>query len=57
MKNNRRANNNQGVQTPSYTSPNNSARACLCKDSKTYSKECCNGTLWAQGIGVIQKVT
>tara|TARA_R100000353_G_scaffold50887_1_gene40403 strand:- start:3226 stop:3582 length:357 start_codon:yes stop_codon:yes gene_type:complete len=25
-------------------------RACLCKDG-TYSKKCCDGDLWAQGIG------
>jgi len=25
-------------------------RACLCKDG-TYSRDCCDGGLWAQGIG------
>jgi len=25
-------------------------RACLCKDG-TYSTKCCDGSLWAQGIG------
>lgn len=29
-------------------------RACLCKDG-TYSIDCCNGSLWAQGIGKITK--
>jgi hypothetical protein len=35
------------------SSPKNSNRACLCKDLETYSKKCCDGTLWAQGIGNI----
>ena len=42
-------------KTPSYTSPINSARACLCKDTNTYSRKCCDGSLWAQGIGVISR--
>lgn len=36
--------------TPSRTSPKSSKRGCLCKNGK-YSKECCNGSLQAQGIG------
>lgn len=35
------------------SSPKNSKRGCLCKDTDTYSKKCCDGTLWAQGIGSI----
>jgi hypothetical protein len=27
----------------------------LCKDKNTYSKKCCDGTLWAQGIGNITR--
>jgi hypothetical protein len=65
MKNNSRVNKSYqksrriGVkpQTPARSSPIDSSRACLCKDAKTYSKECCDGSLWAQGIGVIQKIT
>ena len=64
MKNNSRVNKayhkrriNQQPQTPANSSPSNSARACLCKDAKTYSKACCDGSIWAQGIGVIQKIT
>jgi len=65
MKNNARVNNtynkrrriNPTPQTPANSSPGNSTRACLCKDASTYSKECCDGSLWAQGIGVIQKIT
>ena len=26
-------------------------RGCLCADYKTYHQKCCNGSLWAQGIG------
>jgi hypothetical protein len=64
-KNNKRVNNNyrksrrigNTPQTPANSSPTTGSRACLCKDARTYSKECCDGSLWAQGIGVIQKVT
>jgi hypothetical protein len=42
---------NRDYKTPSYTSPKNSKRGCLCKDTNTYSVECCDGSLWAQGIG------
>ncbi len=35
------------------SSPSNSSRACYCKDQNTYSRECCDGSLWAQGIGRI----
>tara|TARA_R100001163_G_scaffold46867_1_gene35196 strand:+ start:936 stop:1088 length:153 start_codon:yes stop_codon:yes gene_type:complete len=41
---------------PSRTSPKGSTRGCLCKDKDTYSRECCDGSLWAQGIGVISRV-
>ena len=33
------------------TSPKGGKRGCLCKDGKTYSKECCTGELQAQGVG------
>jgi hypothetical protein len=36
------------------SSPKNSKRGCLCKDGKTYSKECCEGELINQGIGKTQ---
>lgn len=39
-------------KTKSKTSPENSKRGCLC-DDETYSKECCNGDLQAQGIGAL----
>lgn len=37
-------------KTPSKTSPKSGNRGCLCKDG-TYSRECCDGSLQAQGIG------
>ena len=40
------------IKTPSKTSPRNSRRGCLCEDN-TYSTECCDGSLQAQGIGNI----
>jgi len=27
-------------------------KACYCKDTNTYSIDCCDGSLWAQGIGI-----
>ena len=41
--------------TPSRTSPKGSSRACLCKDKNTYPIKCCDGSIWAQGIGVISR--
>ena len=38
-------------------SPQNDKRACLCKDNETYSTECCDGSLQAQGIGNITKTS
>ena len=37
----------------SRTSPKGGQRGCLCKDGKSYSTKCCNGSLQAQGIGNI----
>lgn len=37
-------------KTPSYSSPKGGEKACLCEDG-TYSKECCDGSLQAQGVG------
>jgi hypothetical protein len=34
--------------------PHNKRRACLCKDSDTYSMDCCNGALIGQSIGDTQ---
>jgi len=40
---------------PSRSSPKSSSRGCLCKDKLIYSRKCCDGTLWAQGIGNITR--
>jgi len=37
----------------SQSSPKGGKRGCLCKDGKTYSSKCCDGSLQAQGIGAI----
>ena len=37
-------------KTVSKTSPKKSKKGCVCEDG-TYSSECCDGTLQAQGIG------
>ena len=41
---------------PSRTSPKGSSRGCLCKDKNPYSRECCDASVWAQGIGVINRI-
>jgi hypothetical protein len=40
--------------TRGKSSPKNSRRACLCLNSNTYSRRCCNGALQQQGIGPTQ---
>lgn len=42
---------------PARSSQNGGQRACLCPDENTYSRECCDGSIWAQGIGVITRTT
>lgn len=37
----------------SNASPKGGKRGCLCADG-TYSSECCDGTLEAQGIGALE---
>lgn len=39
--------------TKSRTSPKGGKRGCLCPDGKTYSTDCCDGTLEAQGVGSV----
>ena len=44
-------------KTPSYSSPKGGGiRACLCRNG-TYSRKCCDGSLQAQGIGNITRVS
>jgi hypothetical protein len=47
-------NRNKTFKTPSRTSPKGGKRGCLCEDNK-YSVKCCDGSLQAQGIGVIYR--
>jgi hypothetical protein len=42
-------------KTPSYSSPKGGRRGCLCENG-TYSTKCCDGSLQAQGIGVVQGI-
>lgn len=42
-------------RTPSRTSPKTRDRGCLCQDN-TYRKDCCDGSIMAQGIGRIQRI-
>lgn len=42
---------NQKYIDLSRSSPKGGKRGCLCKDTLKYSVKCCDGTLWAQGIG------
>ena len=37
--------------TYSRSSPKGGRRGCLCKDGKSYSQKCCDGSIGAQGIG------
>jgi hypothetical protein len=47
-------NTQNGWKTPSRSSPQGGGtRGCLCKDGRTYSRKCCDGSLRAQGIGNI----
>jgi hypothetical protein len=43
-------------RTASKVSPRGGKRGCLCKDGK-YHKDCCDGSLEAQGIGKTASVT
>ena len=50
------SNFNQPIPLP-VVSPKNGKRGCLCKGENTYSRKCCDGNLWAQGIGSITRIT
>lgn len=39
--------------TQGYTSPRGGKRGCLCPETLTYNKNCCNGNLINQGIGAL----
>ena len=40
--------------TRGKSSPKNNRQACLCANSNTYSRKCCDGALIQQGIGSTQ---
>ena len=40
--------------TQGLSSPKNNRRGCLCLNENRYGRDCCNGALMEQGIGVIQ---
>lgn len=52
MKKNKKINRNP---LPSRTGRTGGQRACLCWDSNTYSRDCCDGSITAQGIGNITR--
>jgi len=56
MNRRRKRKNHYEVDRGNNASPRGGSRGCLCKDEKTYSRECCDGSLWAQGIGNITAV-
>ena len=41
------------MKTVSKSSPTGGKQGCLCED-ETYSVECCDGSLQAQGIGQLE---
>ena len=41
-----------GFKTPGRATPRGRKRGCLCEDN-TYHRNCCDGSLQAQGIGSI----
>lgn len=48
-------NRDKTFKTPSWTSPKGGNRGCLCPDG-TYNRNCCDGSIQAQGIGNIYGV-
>ena len=42
---------------PSRTSPKGSERGCLCRHKNIYSRECCEGDMWNQGVGVVTRTS
>ena len=48
-------NNKNNTYIPSRSSPRGASRGCLCRDTDTYSRECCTGDITAQGIGNITR--
>tara|TARA_R110000851_G_scaffold185947_1_gene335237 strand:+ start:517 stop:738 length:222 start_codon:yes stop_codon:yes gene_type:complete len=42
---------NRNNVLPSRSSPRSNTRSCLCADTNTYSRKCCQGAMINQGIG------
>tara|TARA_R110000796_G_scaffold34406_2_gene88921 strand:+ start:3374 stop:3553 length:180 start_codon:yes stop_codon:yes gene_type:complete len=42
---------------PARASQNGGQRACLCPETLNYSRKCCDGSIWAQGIGNITRIS
>ena len=40
-------------KTPSRITKTSSKKGCLCKDG-SYHTDCCDGSIWAEGIGIIK---
>tara|TARA_R110000744_G_scaffold3992_5_gene14728 strand:- start:701 stop:880 length:180 start_codon:yes stop_codon:yes gene_type:complete len=55
IRKNRRAGNTNFIAARS--SLNWGRRACLCPDTSDYSRECCDGSIWAQGVGVVTRIS
>jgi len=39
------------------SSQNGGQRGCLCPDALNYSRACCDGSLWAQGVGSVTRIS
>ena len=48
---------NSAGYIPARSSQNGGQRGCLCPNEDIYSRECCDGSIWAQGIGVITRIS
>jgi|TARA_R110000787_G_scaffold105809_1_gene213340 hypothetical protein len=57
----RRIRRNRGINSPNYiparAAQNGGQRACLCPDTNDYSRACCDGSIWAQGIGSVTRIS
>ena len=47
---------NRNNVLPSRSSPRSNTRSCLCADTNTYSRKCCQGAMINQGIGNVTGV-
>jgi len=58
---NKRTRRNRRPGDPGFiagrSSQNGGQRACLCPDTNSYALECCDGSIWAQGIGNVTRTS